>query len=425
MSAKRHTKFYELLGVDPSANEQEIKKAYRKMAMKFHPDKNPDAGDKFKEISVAYEVLSDPEKKEIYDKHGEEGLREGMGGMDADDLFSSFFGGGFPFGRGGHGHSHGRGGKRKGRDAAYAFPVTLEDLYKGKQAKFNHKKTVICSTCQGKGTNKPNAMTKCNACEGTGVRVTLRHLGFGMVQQLQEQCHQCDGEGEIIKSKDKCKQCRGEKTKTEEKVLDVYVDPGMKHGTKITFSGEGDQLPDILPGDVILVLQLSEHPVFKREGNDLRIEKSISLIEALVGFKFVIQHLDGRHLVVSSTPGQIVRPGDTKYIENEGMPQHGNPFEKGRLLINFNIEFPKDGSISAEAAKHLESALGKASVAQLPTDAEQVTLSTPASSGKGGSHGHSHSHSHGHHHHRGEAYDEDEDDDEEGGAPRGVACHQQ
>jgi len=124
MSAKRHTKFYELLGVDPSANDQEIKKAYRKMAMKFHPDKNPDAGDKFKEISVAYEVLSDPEKKEIYDKHGEEGLREGMGGMDADDLFSSFFGGGFPFGRGGHGHSHGRGGKRKGRDAAYAFPVT-------------------------------------------------------------------------------------------------------------------------------------------------------------------------------------------------------------------------------------------------------------------------------------------------------------
>jgi len=130
------------------------------MAMKFHPDKNPDAGDKFKEISVAYEVLSDPEKKETYDRYGEEGLRDGPGGMGAEDLFSHIFGGGFPFGRGGHGHHHhgGRGGgKRKGRDTAMGFPVSLEDLYKGKQTKLPIKKTVLCNSCNGKGTNKPNA----------------------------------------------------------------------------------------------------------------------------------------------------------------------------------------------------------------------------------------------------------------------------
>jgi len=422
--AAKHTKFYELLGIETNANEQEIKKAYRKMAMKFHPDKNPDAGDKFKEISMAYEVLSDSEKRQTYDKYGEEGLKEG-GGMDADDLFSSFFGG-FPFGggRGGHGHGHGHGhggrssGRRKGRDMAFAFPVSLEDLYNGKQGKFPIKKTVLCSGCEGKGTNKPSAATKCRHCEGSGVTISLRHLGFGMVQQLQERCRQCNGEGEVIKQKDKCKQCQGEKTREEEKTLDVYVDPGMRHGTKITFSGEGDQIPDVIPGDVVLVLQQEQHAVFVREGSDLRMEKSITLIEALAGFKFVLKHLDGRQLVVSSGPGEIVRPGDVKCIANEGMPQHGNPFEKGKLLIRFKVEFPKDGSITPQAVKGLEAALGKPPSVAVPTTGEVEHVTLAAFTTKGGREKAR----------RGEAYDEEEDEEEEEdgeGGPRGVSCHQQ
>jgi DnaJ family protein A protein 2 len=286
---------------------------------------------------------------------------------------------------------------------AFAFPVSLEDLYNGKQGKYPIKKTVLCSGCAGKGTNKPSAATQCKHCEGTGVTISLRHLGFGMVQQLQERCRQCNGEGEVIKQKDKCKQCLGEKTKEEEKGLDVYIDPGMKHGTKITFSGEGDQLPDVIPGDVVLVLQQEQHAVFVREGNDLRMEKTITLIEALAGFKFVLKHLDGRQLVVSSAPGEIVRPGDVKGVPNEGMPQHGNPFEKGKLLIRFKVEFPKDGAITPQAIKGLEAALGKAPAVVIPTtgEVEQVTLASFTT--KGG---------HAKPARRGEAYDEDQEDDE-------------
>jgi len=418
MSVK-DTKLYDLLGIAPNANENEIKKAYRKMAMKFHPDKNPDAGDKFKEISFAYEVLNDPEKKELYDKYGEEGLKEGggMSGMDPEDLFSMF---GFPFGgarRGGPGPRTGQ--KRKGKDTGYAFPVTLEDLYNGKHAKFPLKKTVTCSGCAGKGSSKPNSVTKCTHCEGRGVTVTLRHLGFGMVQQLQERCRQCNGEGEVIRPKDRCKQCSGNKVVEESKQLDVYVDKGMKHGTKITFAGEGDQIPDILPGDVIIVLQQEKHSVFTRQGNDLLIEKKISLVEALVGFQFTVKHLDGRTLVITLPRGEIVKPGDIKSVENEGMPHLGNPFEKGRLLVKFDIKFPENGSITPEMSKHLELALGKVTpVTGIPADAENVTLKSSGSSDKGRSK------------YSREVYeddDEDEDDEDEDdprGGP-GVACHQQ
>jgi DnaJ family protein A protein 2 len=419
MSAKgKHTKLYEILEVAPDASPEEIKKAYRKMAIKFHPDKNPNAGDKFKEISVAYEVLADPEKREVYDKYGEEGLRGEAGGFEGDDLFSFF---GFPFARQGGGGPGGRRGasrKRKGKDVMLAYPVTLEDLYMGKQTKFKLEKTVICPTCAGKGASKAGSVTKCSACEGSGVQVTMRHLGFGMVQQLQEQCRQCGGDGEMIKPKDRCKTCTGDKVAKETKTLDVSIDKGMQHNQKIVFSGEADQAPDIEPGDIVLVLQEKEHAIFKREGMDLHITRKIKLVEALCGFAFTITHLDGRILLVKSQEGEIIRPGDYRWIVGEGMPQHRNPFEKGRLKVIFDVEFPEAGSLSRDQMKGLVTVLPKGSPApvpsSLPEDHEEVTL-VKADETAGGRRGNR------------EAYDDDEDEEFEHGQGRGggVACHQQ
>jgi len=400
----KETKLYDILGISPEATPEEIKKAYKKMAIKFHPDKNPTAGDKFKEITVAYEVLNDPEKRSIYDKYGEEGLREGADGdaFEPSDLFRMFFGGG---GRGGGGR--GRGGKRKGKDVAIAFSVTLEDLYNGKQAQFNLDKTVLCKNCAGKGTTKAGATAKCDTCHGRGIIVKMRHIGFGMVQQIQEQCSACGGTGEMIKPKDRCPDCFGNKTKEEAKSLDVFIDKGMEHGTKITFDGEGDQNPEIIPGDVILVLQLQDHPVFKRNKHDLLIEKKIKLVEALCGFQFSITHLDGRTLIIKSHPGEVIKSGDIKFIDGEGMPQHKNPFEKGKLLIHFDVEFPMDGFITPEIAKVLQQVLPKGTeLGTMPSDAEEVMISAGSVDDYG------------------QGEEEEEEEDESNGGGR-VACELQ
>jgi len=406
----KHTAYYELLGVSPDAGDDEIRKGYRKMAMKYHPDKNPNAGDKFKEISHAYEVLSDSEKRAVYDKYGEDGLKQGMGegGMDADDIFS-FFGmrGGFP---------RERRGPRRGKDEVMAFPVTLDDLYNGKKHTVKLNKTVVCATCKGKGSSKPNGAVKCKECEGTGVQVQLRHLGFGLVQQMQGKCSSCMGTGEFVKAKDRCKKCEGNKLVEEQKNVDIYIEKGMKHNQKIVLAGEGDQLPDILPGDVIIVLQMKEHPVFKRQGDDLIIEKKLKLVEALCGYKFFVTHLDGRTLVVSGEPGDIIRPGDIKCVAGEGMPIEKSPMEKGRLLIKFDVEFPELGQVTEEQRKLLEKLLPPRNpLPPIPKDAEAVTASDVYGEDKG------------YRKHR-EAYEtghsDDEDSDDEDGGQR-VACHQQ
>jgi len=166
---------------------------------------------------------------------------------------------------------------------------------------------------------KADAVQPCAGCKGRGVKVVIRQLGPGMIQQMQTSCPDCKGEGSIMADKDKCKDCRGEKTVAEEKILEVAIERGMKHGDKIKFSGEGDQMPDIEPGDVICVLQQRPHALFKRDGPHLILKKKITLLEALTGFQFTIKQLDGRTLVVASEPGVVYKPGDVKGIESEGV----------------------------------------------------------------------------------------------------------
>ncbi|BFZ12603.1 hypothetical protein BsWGS_15642 [Bradybaena similaris] len=407
-------KLYELLGVSRNATETDLKKAYRKLAKEYHPDKNPDAGEKFKEISFAYEVLSNPEKREVYDKHGIEGIKEGGGsggGFGGASMFEDLFGGFFGFpGSGGAGGNR----RRRGEDTLHPLRVSLEDLYNGKTSKLQLSKTVLCKKCNGAG-GKSGANQRCKKCNGRGVQIQLRQLGPGMMQQLQSICSECHGEGEVIREKDRCVECKGKKVCSETKILEVHVDKGMRDGQKIPFRGEGDQQPGVEPGDVIIILQQKEHELFTRKDSDLIMQRSISLTEALCGFHFVIKHLDGRDLVIRNQPGEIISPGKLKMVPDEGMPQHRNPYEKGNLYINFNIDFPERNFTSEDKLKVLETLLPPRPHVEIPSGehVEEVNLiEFDGSKSFGGSGS------------RVEAYHEDGDDEGQGGHPRMQCQHQ-
>ncbi|KAH9699406.1 Chaperone DNA J 1-like [Citrus sinensis] len=333
-----NTRYYEILGVSKNASAEDLKKAYKKAAIKNHPDKGGDP-EKFKELAQAYEVLSDPEKREIYDQYGEDALKEGMGGgagaHDPFDIFSSFFGGS-PFGAGGS--SRGR-RQRRGEDVVHPLKVSLEDLYLGTSKKLSLSRNVICSKCSGKGS-KSGASMKCSGCQGTGMKVSIRHLGPSMIQQMQHPCNECKGTDKVVQ---------------EKKVLEVIVEKGMQNGQKITFPGEADEAPDTVTGDIVFVLQQKEHPKFKRKGEDLFYEHTLSLTEALCGFQFALTHLDGRQLLIKSNPGEVVKPDSYKAINEEGMPLYQRPFMKGKLYIHFTVEFPD--SLTPDQVKALEAIL--------------------------------------------------------------------
>jgi len=331
----KETEFYDRLGVTPSATPEEIKKAYRKLAMKLHPDRNPDdpnAEEKFKELGEAYDVLSDPEKKRIYDKYGKEGLTEG-GGRSAEDIFSQFFGGGF-FGGGRRDR-----GPRKSDDTAVAFECSLEDLYRGVHHKLKITHDVACKKCNGTGAKEGRQPEKCSACGGRGARIETRQMGM-FIQQSRVVCSECHGSGEVMSSRDKCPACSGRKIVKEEKQIEVVVEPGSKENQKIVFPGESDQQPGLEPGDLIFVIRTKPHDVFKRSGNNLLMKKTILLSESLLGCTFVFEHLDKRQVVVHSAPGQIIKPGDVLALPEMGMPILNKPFQFGQMLIQFDVTYP-------------------------------------------------------------------------------------
>lgn len=311
----KDTKFYDTLGVAPDATDAQLKTAYRKGALKHHPDKNqhsPDAAEKFKEISAAYETLSDPQKRQLYDQYGEEGLEQGgmgAGGMNAEDLFAQFFGGGGgggPFG-GMFGGGMRETGPKKARTIHHVHKVSLEDIYRGKVSKLALQKSVICNKCDGRG-GKEGAVRTCAGCNGQGMKTMMRQMG-PMIQRFQTVCPDCNGEGEMIREKDKCKQCNGKKTSVERKVLHVHVDKGVQSGTKIEFRGEGDQQPGVQPGDVVFEIEQKPHARFQRKGDDLFYHADVDLLTALAGGAIYVEHLDDRWLTVEINPGEVISPG--------------------------------------------------------------------------------------------------------------------
>jgi len=305
--------------------------------MKLHPDRNPDdpsAEEKFKALGEAYDVLSDPEKKRIYDKYGKEGLTEGSG-RSADDIFSAFFGGNPFFGGGGR---HDR-GPRKSDDSRNAFGVTLEELYNGARHKIVITRDALCKVCKGTGAKEGRAAETCKGCGGRGVRFITRQIG-PILQRMQVTCPDCHGTGESMSEKDKCHACNGSKLQKEKKTIELIIEPGMKENQALVFPGDADEVPGMEPGDLIFILKTQPHKDFVRNGNNLVMKKTILLSEALLGCMFTFEHLDKRQVVVRSAPEQIIKPGDILALPEMGMPILNKPFQFGQMLIQFDVQYP-------------------------------------------------------------------------------------
>ena len=238
-----NSKFYEILGVDKKADFNTIKKAYFKLARTHHPDRGGDK-DKFQEIQGAYEVLSDKEKRELYDKYGEDGIKEGGGGGHPGDLFSNLFG---------NPRERGPTGPKKGKPVMHPLKCTLEEIYNGKTTKIAVNRERICAKCEGRG-GKEGAVQKCTTCRGRGIVTRMTQLGPGMYSQSQGPCDDCRGKGEVIDEANKCQTCKGKKVIKEKKILDAQVDKGAPNNCQYTFHGEADEYPGAEPGDVVIVV---------------------------------------------------------------------------------------------------------------------------------------------------------------------------
>ncbi|XP_069698375.1 dnaJ homolog shv [Periplaneta americana] len=302
--------FYAILGVPRNANTNQIKKAYRTLAKELHPDKNqndPDASRKFQDLGAAYEVLSDPEKRETYDRCGEDCLKkDGM--MNGADPFASFFGDfGFNFG----GSSNGQQETPRGADIVMDLYVSLEELYSGNFVEITHNKPVIKSA---KGTRKCNCRQE----------MVTRHLGPGRFQMMQQTV---------------CDECPNVKLVNEERTLEIEIEPGMVDGQESKFIAEGEPHMDGEPGDLVLKIKTMPHSMFERRGDDLYTNVTLSLQDALVGFTMEIEHLDGHKVQVSRD--KVTWPGARIRKKGEGMPNYHNNNLHGTLYITFDVEFPK------------------------------------------------------------------------------------
>ncbi|MEO1079737.1 MAG: molecular chaperone DnaJ [Pseudomonadota bacterium] len=284
--------YYDVLGVDKGADEKEIKKAYRRVAMKYHPDRSPDDADaeeKFKEASEAYEVLSDAEKRGAYDRFGHAGVegQVGGGGGFAGGSFADIFGDVFGdiFGGGG---GRGRGGAQRGADLRYTLDISLEDAVRGTTVEIRVPTLVVCSSCDGSGARKGSSRTTCGTCGGVG-QVRMQQ-GFFQVQQT---CPTCHGRGYTIA--DPCPSCRGQGRVEKTKKLSVKVPPGVDTGDRIRLAGEGEAGAEGgPPGDLFVQMSVKQHPLFERDGKHLFCEVPITFADAALGGELEIPTLDGR-----------------------------------------------------------------------------------------------------------------------------------
>jgi molecular chaperone DnaJ len=327
--------YYEVLGVSKSADDKEIKKAYRRVAMKYHPDRNPDdpdADEKFKEATEAYDVLMDDEKRAAYDRFGHAGVDPsmgggagGFGGGSFSDIFGDVFGDIF-----GGGGGRGRAGPQRGSDLRYTLDVSLEDAVKGTTVEIRVPSLASCETCDGSGARKGSSPVTCNTCGGVG-QVRMQQGLF----QVQQTCPSCRGQGRTIS--DPCNTCHGQGRVEKTRTLSVKVPPGVDTGDRIRLSGEGEAGPQGGPaGDLFVQISVKQHPIFERDGKHLYCEVPITFVDATLGGELEVPTLDGR--VKLKIPPET-QTGKLFRLRGKGVrPVRGGPV--GDLLCRAVIETP-------------------------------------------------------------------------------------
>ena len=346
MSAKRD--YYEVLGVEKSSSVDEIKSQYRKLALKFHPDRNksPDAQEHFKEISEAYAVLSDSSKRDLYDKHGHEGVDgrystedifRGAGG-NFNDIFNDLFGGQGRRGGGGFGSifenlfGGGGFGRSRGNDLLHECYITLEDVLHGKQIELDLKKLVDCPDCNGTGCKPGSSKSTCKDCGGYGQVRVRRNMG-GMILESAQSCGKCQGSGEIFD--DPCKKCQRGKVKGT-KHLSFNLPSGIDNGDYV-IQGEGESIPDGDNGDLIVRVRVEPHKLYRRDGVDLYCDARISMIDATLGTEINVKTLeDTEKLKIESG----TQPNTILKIKSQGLPSQ-NSNRRGDLFVHIVVEIPK------------------------------------------------------------------------------------
>jgi molecular chaperone DnaJ len=361
MSTKRD--FYEVLGVGKSAAADEIKKAYRKVAMQYHPDRNPgdkEAEDKFKEAAEAYEVLSDADKKAKYDRHGHAAFGPGTGGFSGganmedifsqfgdifgDDIFGSFFGGGG--GRGGRNGGNRRSTGQRGSNLRIKLKLSYEEIAKGVSKNIKVKKYIPCTNCGGNGAKDKGSIQTCGACGGSGQMRRVQNTFLGQMQTVTT-CPTCNGEGSTVTAK--CNVCKGEGRVYGEEMVTLDIPAGVQEGMQLSLSGKGNAGErGGMPGDLIILIEEEAHPSLHRDGLNVAYDLYVSFPEAVFGTQVEVPTIDGK-AKIKVPPG--TQSGKIFRLKGKGFPEV-NGYTRGDQLINVNVWTPQN--VSGEERTMLE-----------------------------------------------------------------------